>query len=356
MSAPADPPALSPTQEESPIAGSAVARIAPVTVGSPIPEPAASSSARHLAAAFFARYAGTTLRTYQYKLAGLSRWLGVPLVELPAWLLEKGPAHLHLDVERYRAYLRDERQSSPATINGALAAIRTLVRFLHRAQLCTWTLDISSERQTSYRDTRGPGIAAIRALLRAASTQPNRLKAARDVAVIRLLVDRALRRGEVVGLDVEHVELDLDARPISIFVRGKGSAERERLSLPPKTRAAVAAWLAVRGVAEGPLFVSLDPGAGRVGRGGKARAPVERLTGEGIARTLSALARQANLAGAVRPHGMRHTAITALLDQGVGIREAQRFSRHADPRTLMRYDDNRQDLAGEMAITVSELL
>jgi hypothetical protein len=45
-----------------------------------------------------------------------------------------------------------------------------------------------------------------------------------------------------------------------------------------------------------------------------------------------------------------------LLDAGVGLREAQRFSRHANPRTLMRYDDNRTDLAGEMARTVSELV
>jgi integrase/recombinase XerC len=62
------------------------------------------------------------------------------------------------------------------------------------------------------------------------------------------------------------------------------------------------------------------------------------------------------VAGHVRPHGLRHTAITALLDSGASLREAQRFSRHADPRTLMRYDDNRSDIAGEMARRVSELL
>ena len=40
----------------------------------------------------------------------------------------------------------------------------------------------------------------------------------------------------------------------------------------------------------------------------------------------------------------------------MGLREAQRFSRHADPRTLIRYDDNRTDLAGALARTVSELV
>ena len=81
-----------------------------------------------------------------------------------------------------------------------------------------------------------------------------------------------------------------------------------------------------------------------------------RLTGEGVARLLASLARRAGVTETVRPHGVRHTAITALLDAGAGIREAQRFSRHADPRTLMRYDDNRQDIAGEMARRVSDLL
>ena len=71
---------------------------------------------------------------------------------------------------------------------------------------------------------------------------------------------------------------------------------------------------------------------------------------------IASLSDSAKISGRVRPHGLRHTAITALLDAGAGLREAQRFSRHADPRTLMRYDDNRSDIAGEMARRVSDML
>ena len=316
--------------------------------------PALSSA--DLAAAFFARYSGATLRTYRYKLTAYGRWLGVPLPQLPLAFLHTGATQVHLDAERYRAYLRDERHASPATINGALAAIRTLVRFLRRAQLCSWTLDVPSERQVPYRDTRGPGLEAVRALLEAATSQPNKAKAARDVAMIRLLVDRALRRSEVVGLDVQHVELDKRGGPMAILIKGKGRGERERLSLPPRTAAALADWLRARGDDDGPLFIALERGTGRSGRQGRMRAPLERLTGESVARTLQRLAVRSKLGARVRPHGLRHTAITALLDQGVGIREVQRFSRHADPRTLVRYDDNRQDLAGNAAKTLSELV
>jgi integrase/recombinase XerC len=56
----------------------------------------------------------------------------------------------------------------------------------------------------------------------------------------------------------------------------------------------------------------------------------------------------------VRPHGLRHTAITAVLDAGASTRDAQRFSRHEDPRTLLRYDDNRADLRGRLATDLSE--
>lgn len=60
-----------------------------------------------LARAFFARYAGSTLRTYRFKLDAFSSWMGVALEGLPAELLARGATGVHLDAERYRVYLRD---------------------------------------------------------------------------------------------------------------------------------------------------------------------------------------------------------------------------------------------------------
>jgi integrase/recombinase XerC len=334
------------------VAGTSVRR-----VGAEIGAPDATGVAdvlRQLADGFFARYSGTTLRTYRGKLLAYGAWLGVPLDQLPATLLQRGAVQVHVDVEHYRAYLRDERLASPATINGHLAALRSLVRFLRRVHACTWTLDAPSERATAYRETAGPGIRTAGSLLRAAARQPDARKAARDVALVRLLFDRALRRGEVVGLDLTHVVLGEDAIPRAVLVRAKGKRERESLTLPPKTAAALAAWMSARGTEPGALFVALDPGAGRAGRGGRPRGLADRLSGEGVAHILATLG--ASLGVRVRPHGLRHTAITALLDSGAGLREAQRFSRHADPRTLMRYDDNRSDISGEMARIVSDLM
>jgi len=62
----------------------------------------------------------------------------------------------------------------------------------------------------------------------------------------------------------------------------------------------------------------------------------------------------AALIGLVRPHGLRHAAITHALDvTGGDVRRVQKFSRHRDLRTLTVYDDNRQDIAGQVAAMVA---
>ncbi len=56
----------------------------------------------------------------------------------------------------------------------------------------------------------------------------------------------------------------------------------------------------------------------------------------------------------VRPHGLRHAAITeALALTGGDLRAVGRYSRHRDLRVLALYDDSRADLAGEVARKVA---
>jgi integrase/recombinase XerC len=101
------------------------------------------------------------------------------------------------------------------------------------------------------------------------------------------------------------------------------------------------AWLTVRGSEPGPLFVNFD----RAGKG-------EGFSGRSIARLVLALGAAVGLA--VRPHGLRHAAITEALDLTSGdVRKVQRFSRHRDLRVLNLYDDNRADLGGEVARLVA---
>jgi site-specific recombinase XerD len=73
-----------------------------------------------------------------------------------------------------------------------------------------------------------------------------------------------------------------------------------------------------------------------------------RLSGMGLYLVVRRIGERAGLR--VRPHGLRHAAITRALDlTGGDIRSVQKFSRHKDVRLLQRYDDNREDLGGAVA-------
>ena len=61
----------------------------------------------------------------------------------------------------------------------------------------------------------------------------------------------------------------------------------------------------------------------------------------------------AKLGDVIRPHGLRHAAITAALDETNGnVSAAREFSGHASVEVLMRYDDNREGVGGEVASKV----
>jgi integrase/recombinase XerC len=227
-------------------------------------------------------------------------------------------------VEGYRAKLL-EGGLSPASINQRLSALRSLVRYARRLGLCEHVLDVPGVRSRAYRDTRGPGMAGFVSLLKVATH-------ARDRAILWLLFGLGLRRIEVAELDREDVDLEAGR----ILVRGKGHSDKEAMSAPAEVLDALRGWVAVRGEVPGPLFVRIDNAA---------RSP-ERLSERSITRLVSRLGRKAGVRA--WPHGLRHAAITEVIDR-TDVRTAQRFSRHANLKTLQRYDDNRADLGGKAA-------
>ena len=80
-----------------------------------------------------------------------------------------------------------------------------------------------------------------------------------------------------------------------------------------------------------------------------------RITGHGLYQVIQDLGRGAGIGA--RPHGLRHASITAALDTSNGdVRAAQAHARHANPQTTMRYDDNRLDLAGKVAVKLATAL
>lgn len=306
----------------------------------PAPGPAGAldvTQCRRLLRAFLAGRAPATLRAYGRDLADFAGFLGTETPDgAAARLLAGGAGAANETALLYRAALQG-RGLAPATVNRRLAALRSLVKLARTLGLVGWALEARGLRSEAYRDTRGPGVGGFRRLLAGLDGRPDG-KALRDRAALRLLFDLALRRKEVVGLDLA----DLDLAAGTLAVLGKGKAEKAKLTLPAPTRAALAAWLEVRAPAPGPLFTSLDP----------ARKGSGRLTAGGLYALVRALGDGVGVRA--RPHGLRHAAITAALDAGIDVRQVRRFSRHAKLDTLLVYDDNRQDLAGDVARRVAE--
>jgi integrase/recombinase XerC len=248
----------------------------------------------------------------------------------------------------YRVDL-ERRDLAAATVARKLAAIRSLVRLARTLGRIGWTLDVRSPKVTTYRDTHGPGqegwIRIRDEARRRASGSRRTIEAKRNLALLLLLRDLGLRRAEATGLDLP-ADVDLDWQGPHgkgrVRIIGKGKTDPEWISLNEPTRAALLDWITPRGTEPGPLFHRLDNAQGD--------GPPARLTGLSVNRMVARAGRHAGLQHPVRAHGLRHLAITRILDKtGGDVRSAKAFSRHSKYETLMRYDDNREDVAGLMA-------
>jgi len=282
-----------------------------------------------------------TRDAYSRDLTHFSEWLGLEPAQAARLLLSSGPGAANETVLRYVADMR--QNASSATINRRLSALRSLVKLARTVGLIEWTLSVRGERVEAYRDTAGPGVDAVRAMLVKLS-QRGDAKGARDTAVIRLLFDVALRRAEVRALDV--ADIDFDGK--CLWVTAKGKSAKVKVTMPEPTGEALRQWLDVRSeltICDEAVFVDLD----------NRRNEHSRMSLRAINKLVGKLG--ASIGREARPHGLRHSAITYALDKTHGdVRAVQRFSRHATLQTVMAYDDNRADLGGQTAELVANAI
>jgi integrase/recombinase XerC len=245
-------------------------------------------------------------------------------------------------VLEWRQRLLNEGKAS-GTINQRISALKSLVEYAGRQDACSFSLnEIKSLKSQSYKDTRGVSVDNYRSIL--ALVDQSTDLGIRDYAILRLLWDLALRREEVVSLDINNY------LPAKLMVKSKGQFDRQSIDLNPQLEDALDHWVAIR---EGLYFQPKD-GADRddalfLSCNGR------RLAGTDIFRILQGYADAAGVK--ISPHRVRHSAITAYLDASDGdVRSAQSLSRHKDPKTLMIYDDNRQGLQGKATQTLGDLL
>jgi len=157
----------------------------------------------------------------------------------------------------------------------------------------------------------------------------------RDKALLLLGFAAALRRAELVALDVPDVEphaagLIVHIRRAKTDQEGQGAHIAVPRGARLKVVEAVEAWLAVIGRADGPLFVS-------IGKGGRVKQ--KRLSDKAIARIVKRHAARAKLDPALfSGHSLRAGFITTALEHGADLFKIMDVSRHRTVETLKDYD------------------
>lgn len=226
----------------------------------------------------------------------------------------------HLAIRSYLAHL-SRRKLSRASAAQHLSALRSFFKYLVREEI----VEANPARSvtTPKREKHLPAVlqpSDVALLLEQPDTSAT--LGIRDAAWLELLYASGLRISELVGIDLD----DLEMRARLVKVRGKGSKERI-VPFGSKAEAALHAYLAVRGelirdVEEQAVFVNY--------RG-------ERITTRSIRRLFDGYVRDAALRAGVSPHTLRHSFATHLLNAGADLRGIQELLGHASLSTTQKY-------------------
>jgi integrase len=250
-----------------------------------------------------------------------------------AGMFGRDPESLDWSAVRYqhaqavRARLSETR--SPAGANKVLAALRGVLKE-------AWRLGLMNaedfHRATDLPGVRGARLPRGRALsgrelqkLFIACARDASPIGRRDAALIAVLYGGGLRRSEVVGLDL----VDYDSESGALCVR-HGKGRKERLAYATNgAKAALDAWLSVRGSEGGPLFWPAD---------GRGRSLVNRhMSDQAILLMLRRRAAGAKVAP-FSAHDLRRSFVSDLLDSGVDMVTVQKLAGHASVATTAGYD------------------
>ena len=259
-----------------------------------------------------------------------------------AKFLTLGSSEALFQVLNYRRMLI-EAKLAPSTINVRLSALKSLVDYARKMGECAFSLtDVPGLKTENYRDTTGIDPEAFKGVIKLADV--NTVGGARDYAILRLLWDNALRRGEVCALDVG----DFSASEQKLMILGKGKIAKISINLSSGTTGAISHWLELRGrySDNDPMFVSLSR-----------NQPGHRLGGSAIYAIVRQYCQAQEIEKMMSPHRVRHSALTAHLNASDGnVRAAQALSRHADLKTLTLYDDNRHQHQKGASVLLGSLL
>ena len=296
-----------------------------------------------------------TVRAYESDLGQFLTFLAQHLGRTRTQLTPADFAHGHI-----RAFLSDlhKRGNSRSSAARKLAAIRAFGRHLRREGELEG--DPAALVGTPRQDRPLPahlGEAEMSRLLEMPdASQP---LGRRDRAILELFYASGLRLSELVGLDIEDV--NLSGR--SVRVLGKGRKERlvpfnrttedalrawlrdwQELTLAGAPAAGAGAREAGRAAARRPATVKQAISARLRGDAGRKRGQAlflnyrgRRLSTRSVDRLVRKYVAQCSTRFGISPHALRHSFATHLLERGADLRAIQELLGHARLSTTQRY-------------------
>ncbi|HZG84410.1 tyrosine recombinase XerC [Paenibacillus sp.] len=259
-----------------------------------------------------------TIRHYASDLAQFLEFLGEQSVK--EW-----SSVTHVTVRSFLASLH-AKQLAKRSVARKLSALRSFFRFLtQEGQISSNPL--ASVRSPKLEKPLPKFLYADQTLRLLAQPDAATSLGARDRAMFELLYGSGLRVGELVGLDVGDVRLELGMA----LVYGKGGKERW---VPVGEHAADALRVYLeRGRAE--LLAKSAQGAGEealfLNRDGT------RLSDRSVRRILDKYVDRIADLNRISPHTLRHTFATHLLEAGADLRSVQELLGHAHLSTTQVY-------------------
>jgi integrase/recombinase XerD len=216
----------------------------------------------------------------------------------------------------------DGRPYRATSVVRALSSVRSFHRFLLREGLAGADPGDGVVRPRTPRSLPRPlSVEDVGKLLEA--PRPTDARGLRDRAVLETMYGAGLRVSELVGLDVDDVDLEGG----SVRVLGKGGTERD-VPLGRYAREAIGAYLSrarpslATARSRSALFLNQ--------RGG-------RLTRQACWNAIREHAATAGIDKRVTPHTLRHSFATHLLEGGADVRVVQELLGHASVATTQVY-------------------
>lgn len=277
------------------------------------------------------RYSPLTVRNYRHDAESFLAWglstsesgdfslLDVRGEDLREWII------FHSDERDDRG----RRLRSAASVNRAVASLRTMYKFLRvkgyieRDLFATVRLPRTSHRLPAYvPESRMDGV--VKRVFEDLESADEHV--ARNALLVLVTYSCGLRLAEVIGINIEDFEADFS----SLRVLGKGDKER---IVPIVGRVGVAIKRYVDRFLPDKICTEAKKALFLSKHG-------ERISRSDVQRSVARLLRECGVQGKTSPHVLRHTFATHLLNNGADMREIQELMGHTSLRATQVYTHN----------------